>query len=160
MAAQTIGVLLSSESLEESTENGDIEDCTAPMISNEDNHTESHDHHNRQKNRSSLKNAEPRAKTLLVTIAIKSFTESIAFVLTIQDSLAAGIAFLIAMIFKLLALEPGFAIILLDAGMTHNDEQKYSTMAAALPFTVGRFFVCSNFRFRNQKAIPLEYAFS
>ena len=55
------------------------------------------------------------AWTLLVTISIKCFIEGIAFVLTLQDSFTAGLAFLFAMIVKLFPLEPGYAIILSQA---------------------------------------------
>ena len=55
------------------------------------------------------------AWTLLVTISIKCFIEGIAFVLTLQDSFTAGLAFLVAMIVKLFPLEPGYAIILRQA---------------------------------------------
>ena len=55
------------------------------------------------------------AWTLLVTISIKCFIEGIAFVLTLQDSFTAGLAFLVAMIVKLFPLEPGYAIILSQA---------------------------------------------
>ena len=62
------------------------------------------------------------AWTLLVTISIKCFIEGIAFVLTLQDSFTAGLAFLVAMIVKLFPLEPGYAIILSQASQIITDE--------------------------------------
>lgn len=60
------------------------------------------------------------AWTLLVTISIKCFIEGIAFVLTLQDSFTAGLAFLVAMIVKLFPLEPGYAIILSQASESNS----------------------------------------
>ena len=60
------------------------------------------------------------AWTLLVTISIKCFIEGIAFVLTLQDSFTAGLAFLVAMIVKLFPLEPGYANILSQAYQSSN----------------------------------------
>ena len=62
------------------------------------------------------------AWTLLVTISIKCFIEGIAFVLTLQDSFTAGLAFLVAMIVKLFPLEPGYAIILRQASQIISNE--------------------------------------
>ena len=72
--------------------------------------TTKNDHH--KQDWTKVKN---HAWTLLVTISIKCFIEGIAFVLTLQDSFTAGLAFLVAMIVKLFPLEPGYAIILSHA---------------------------------------------
>ena len=69
-------------------------------------------HHKHPQDWTKVKN---HAWTLLVTISIKCFIEGIAFVLTLQDSFTAGLAFLVAMIVKLFPLEPGYAIILSQA---------------------------------------------
>ena len=74
------------------------------------------------------------------SIAIKSFIEGIAFVLTLQDSYSAGMAFLVAMLFKLFPLEPGYAIILSDAGLNHFWENLLSTLAV-LPIYIGKIFL-------------------
>ena len=112
---------------------------TEPMICNDNNddesHDQSHDHHGKQ----DWSKVQTHAWTLLLTIAIKSFIEGIAFVLTLQDSFSAGLAFLVAMIFKLFPLEPGYAIILSDAGLNHFWENLLSTLAV-LPIYIGKFF--------------------
>jgi len=111
---------------------------TEPMIHNDNNddesHDQSHDHHGKQ----DWSKVQTHAWTLLLTIAIKSFIEGIAFVLTLQDSFSAGLAFLVAMIFKLFPLEPGYAIILSDAGLNHFWENLLSTLAV-LPIYIGAF---------------------
>jgi len=103
-----------------------------PMIPKENQENESHDHHSKQ----DWSKVQTHAWTLLLTIAIKSFIEGIAFVLTLQDSFSAGLAFLVAMIFKLFPLEPGYAIILSDAGLNHFWENLLSTLAV-LPIYLG-----------------------
>ena len=65
------------------------------------------------------------AWTLLVTISIKCFIEGIAFVLTLQDSFTAGLAFLVAMIVKLFPLEPGYAIILRQASQIISNKDSF-----------------------------------
>ena len=77
---------------------------------NDTSKTPEKDHH--KQDWTKVKN---HAWTLLVTISIKCFIEGIAFVLTLQDSFTAGLAFLVAMIVKLFPLEPGYAIILSHA---------------------------------------------
>ena len=106
-----------------------------PMIPEENQVNESHDGHGKQ----DWSKVQTHAWTLLLTIAIKSFIEGIAFVLTLQDSFSAGLAFLVAMIFKLFPLEPGYAIILCDAGLNHFWENLLSTLAV-LPIYIGEFF--------------------
>ena len=91
------------------------------------------DHHGKQ----DWSKVQTHAWTLLLTIAIKSFIEGIAFVLTLQDSFSAGLAFLVTMIFKLFPLEPGYAIILSDAGLNHYWETTLSTLAV-LPIYLGK----------------------
>ena len=108
---------------------------TAPMIPKENHDSDSDDHHGKQ----DWSKVQTHAWTLLLTIAIKSFIEGIAFVLTLQDSFSAGLAFLVAMIFKLFPLEPGYAIILSDAGLNHFWENLLSTLAV-LPIYIGKFF--------------------
>ena len=111
------------ESFDTTTYNGgktiviesDAESISEPMIPEENQENESHDGHGKQ----DWSKVQTHAWTLLLTIAIKSFIEGIAFVLTLQDSYAAGMAFLVAMLFKLFPLEPGYAIILSDAGLNH-----------------------------------------
>ena len=110
-------------------------DVDQPMISNHENsEDESHDHHEKQ----DWSKVQTHAWTLLFTIAIKSFIEGITFALTLQDSFSAGWAFLVAMIFKLFPLEPGYAIILSDAGLNHFYENLFSTLAV-LPIYLGKF---------------------
>ena len=110
-------------------------DVDQPMISNHENsEDESHDHHGKQ----DWSKVQTHAWTLLFTIAIKSFIEGITFALTLQDSFSAGWAFLVAMIFKLFPLEPGYAIILSDAGLNHFYENLFSTLAV-LPIYLGKF---------------------
>ena len=116
----------------------DTNSISEPMIPNEnhdESHEESHDHHGKQ----DWSKVQTHAWTLLLTIAIKSFIEGIAFVLTLQDSFSAGLAFLVAMIFKLFPLEPGYAIILSAAGLNHFWENLLSTLAV-LPIYLGKFF--------------------
>ena len=113
-----------------------------PMIPKENQENESHDHHSKQ----DWGKVQTHAWTLLLTIAIKSFIEGIAFVLTLQDSFSAGLAFLVAMIFKLFPLEPGYAIILSDAGLNHFWENLLSTLAV-LPIYLGKFFFSSKCSF-------------
>jgi len=113
----------------------DTNSISEPMIPNEnhdESHEESHDHHGKQ----DWSKVQTHAWTLLLTIAIKSFIEGIAFVLTLQDSFSAGLAFLVAMIFKLFPLEPGYAIILSAAGLNHFWENLLSTLAV-LPIYLG-----------------------
>ena len=110
-------------------------DVDQPMISNNENsEDESHDHHGKQ----DWSKVQTHAWTLLFTIAIKSFIEGITFALTLQDSFSVGWAFLVAMIFKLFPLEPGYAIILSDAGLIHFYENLFSTLAV-LPIYLGKF---------------------
>ena len=106
-----------------------------PMIPDDNQVNESHDGHGKQ----DWSKVQTHAWTLLLTIAIKSFIEGIAFVLTLQDSYSAGMAFLVAMIFKLFPLEPGYAIILSDAGLNHFWENLLSTLAV-LPIYIGKLF--------------------
>ena len=113
-----------------------------PMIPKENPENESHDPHSKQ----DWSKVQTHAWTLLLTIAIKSFIEGIAFVLTLQDSFSAGLAFLVAMIFKLFPLEPGYAIILSDAGLNHFWENLLSTLAV-LPIYLGKFFFSSKCSF-------------
>ena len=112
-----------------------------PMIPNENN-DDSHDHHGKQ----DWSKVQTHVWTLLVTIGIKSSIEGIAFVLTLQDSYAAGLAFLVAMIFKLFPLEPGYAIILSDAGLNHFYENLLSTLAV-FPIYLGKFYSLENVAF-------------
>ena len=109
-------------------------DIDEPMISDENNDDESHDHHEKQ----DWSKVQTHAWTLLFTIAIKSFIEGITFALTLQASFSAGWAFLVAMIFKLFPLEPGYAIILSDAGLNHFYENLFSTLAV-LPIYLGKY---------------------
>ena len=71
--------------------------------------------------------------------AIKTFIEGVAFVLTILESYSAGIAFFVVMIIKLLPLEPGYAILLLDAGLSHRNEF-WLSLLANLPIFIGQYF--------------------
>ena len=71
--------------------------------------------------------------------AIKTFIEGVAFALTILESYSAGIAFFVVMIIKLLPLEPGYAILLLDAGLSHRNEF-WLSLLANLPIFIGQYF--------------------
>ena len=130
MAALTSGI--SSSEIAQSTHSGSAINELQDLLSTEENHTSDSDDQ-------CWSDVQTHAWTLLLTIAIKSFIEGIAFVLTLQDSFSAGLAFLVAMIFKLFPLEPGYAIILSDAGLNHFWENLLSTLAV-LPIYIGKFF--------------------
>ena len=72
--------------------------------------------------------------------AIKTFIEGVAFALTILESYGAGIAFFLVMIIKLLPLEPGYAILLLDAGLSHKYEF-WLSLLANFPIYIGKYLV-------------------
>ena len=93
----------------------DISDGINGMDSTDDVEPSKKDTVNHQKHPQDWTKVKNHAWTLLVTISIKCFIEGIAFVLTLQDSFTAGLAFLVAMIVKLFPLEPGYAIILSQA---------------------------------------------
>ena len=124
-----------SETCEISLENNyEIEsNINKPMIPKENHISNSDDQ--------CWSDVQTHAWTLLLTIAIKSFIEGIAFALTVQDSFYAGLAFLVTMIVKLLPVGPGYAIILKDAGLIHFWEKLPSGLAV-LPIIVGKFVFC------------------
>ena len=132
MAALTSGI--SSSEIAQSTHSGSAINELQDLLSTEENHTSDSDDQ-------CWSDVQTHAWTLLLTIAIKSFIEGIAFALTVQDSFYAGLAFLVTMIVKLLPLEPGYAIILKDAGLIHFWENLLSGLAV-LPIIVGKFVFC------------------
>ena len=69
---------------------------------------------------------------------IKSLIEGLAFALTLLESFPAGFAFFLVMIIKLLPLEPGYAILLLDAGLSHKYEF-WLSLLANLPIYIGEY---------------------
>ena len=129
MAAMTSGI--SSSDIAQSTHSGSANN--EPMIPKENHISDSDDQ--------CWSDVQTHAWILLLTIAIKSFIEGIAFALTLQDSFYAGLAFLVTMIVKLLPLEPGYACILKDAGLSHFWENLLSVLAVS-PIFVGKFVFC------------------
>ena len=82
----------------------------------------------------------PKSIKMSLIKGIKSLIEGLAFTLTLLDSYAAGFAFFLVMIIKLLPLEPGYAILLLDAGLSHKYEF-WLSLLANLPIYLGELLL-------------------
>ena len=74
------------------------------------------------------------AWVLLITISVECFIEGIAFVLVLQDAFGAGVAFLLAMLVKLVPQKLGDAVILSKAGLNHFWENLLSLLAVLVVY--------------------------
>ena len=97
----------------------------------EANNDSSHDEHDHKQNWGAV---DMVAWVLLITISVECFIEGIAFVLVLQDAFGAGVAFLLAMLVKLVPQKLGDAVILSKAGLNHFWENLLSLLAVLVVY--------------------------